>query len=162
MSRRVRSSTSTTAHRSSRPAPQSTDDAVVLAAGPGYAAAHLRSRAPSHSHSEFDTQSHSRATWPGDTGGGKALFPKNDAVEIDGALIDTLPNSQFTTCLDHPHELQQQMRDALSDRRLGLVRSRLKLFARESGVASHRPACLTRPPAEGDGSECQIVRSGTA
>ena len=32
-------------------------------------------------------------------------MPKNDAVEMDGTVIDTLPNSQFTVRLDNEHEL---------------------------------------------------------
>ena len=32
-------------------------------------------------------------------------LPKNDAVEMDGTVIDTLPNSQFTIRLDNGHEL---------------------------------------------------------
>src|SRR5919202_5710219 len=32
-------------------------------------------------------------------------LPKNDAVEMDGTIIDALPNSQFTVRLDNGHEL---------------------------------------------------------
>jgi translation initiation factor IF-1 len=32
-------------------------------------------------------------------------LPKNDAVEMDGTVIDALPNSQFTVRLDNGHEL---------------------------------------------------------
>ena len=32
-------------------------------------------------------------------------MPKNDAVEMDGTVIDALPNSQFTVRLDNGHEL---------------------------------------------------------
>ena len=32
-------------------------------------------------------------------------MPKNDAVEVDGTVIDTLPSSQFTVRLDNGHEL---------------------------------------------------------
>ena len=32
-------------------------------------------------------------------------MPKGDAVEMDGTVIDALPNSQFTVRLDNGHEL---------------------------------------------------------
>ena len=32
-------------------------------------------------------------------------MPKNDAVEMDGTVIDALPNSQFTVRLDNGHQL---------------------------------------------------------
>ena len=32
-------------------------------------------------------------------------LPKNDAVEMDGTIIDALPNSQFTVRLNSGHEL---------------------------------------------------------
>ena len=32
-------------------------------------------------------------------------MPKNDAVDMDGTVIDTLPNSQFTLRLENGHEL---------------------------------------------------------
>jgi translation initiation factor IF-1 len=32
-------------------------------------------------------------------------LPKSDAVEMNGTVIDTLPNSQFTVRLDSGHEL---------------------------------------------------------
>ena len=32
-------------------------------------------------------------------------MPKSDAVEMDGTVIDALPNSQFTVRLDNGHEL---------------------------------------------------------
>ena len=32
-------------------------------------------------------------------------LPKNDAVEMDGTIIDALPSSQFTVRLDNGHEL---------------------------------------------------------
>jgi translation initiation factor IF-1 len=32
-------------------------------------------------------------------------MPKSDAVEVDGTVIDALPNSQFTIRLDNGHEL---------------------------------------------------------
>ena len=35
----------------------------------------------------------------------KDPLPKNDAVEMDGTVIDALPNSQFTVRLDNGHEL---------------------------------------------------------
>ncbi len=35
----------------------------------------------------------------------KGPLPKNDAVEMDGTIIDTLPNSQFTVRLDNGHQL---------------------------------------------------------
>ena len=34
-----------------------------------------------------------------------SILPKNDAVEMDGTVIDALPNSQFTVRLDNGHEL---------------------------------------------------------
>jgi translation initiation factor IF-1 len=32
-------------------------------------------------------------------------MPKGDAVEMDGTVIDALPNSRFTVRLDNGHEL---------------------------------------------------------
>jgi translation initiation factor IF-1 len=32
-------------------------------------------------------------------------MPRSDAVEMDGTVIDALPNSQFTVRLDNGHEL---------------------------------------------------------
>jgi translation initiation factor IF-1 len=34
-----------------------------------------------------------------------ALMPKGDALEMDGTVIDTMRNSQFTVRLDNGHEL---------------------------------------------------------
>jgi translation initiation factor IF-1 len=36
-------------------------------------------------------------------------LPKNDAVQMDGTIIDSLPNSQFTVRLDNGHELLAYM-----------------------------------------------------
>ena len=35
----------------------------------------------------------------------KDPLPKNDALEMDGTVIDTMRNSQFTVRLDNGHEL---------------------------------------------------------
>ena len=39
------------------------------------------------------------------TAGVATKVPKADAVEMDGTVIDALPNSQFTVRLDNGHEL---------------------------------------------------------
>ena len=34
-----------------------------------------------------------------------AALPKNDAIEMDGTVVDALPNTQFKVRLDNNHEL---------------------------------------------------------
>jgi translation initiation factor IF-1 len=54
---------------------------------------------------ELDMHPRSRPIQLSGIGGKKEPLPKNDAVEMDGTIIDTLPNSQFTVRLDNGHEL---------------------------------------------------------
>jgi translation initiation factor IF-1 len=68
---------------------------------------------------------------------GAAAMPKGDAVEMDGTVIDALPNSQFTVRLDNGHELL-----AYTGGRMRRLRSRV--LRRDRVQVQMSPYDLTR------------------